>query len=103
MLPTALQLPLSSTVLSSLVVPSLFNGTGKSTLFPPGRPTQLIVDGYYWGKPVGFIGGAKAAAQAARVGTGKGMYLPTDVDSLVEDLKDGLATFKFTDRFPLDN
>jgi len=82
---------------------SLFNGTGKSTLFPPGRPTQLVVDGYHWGKPVGFIGGAKAAAQAARVGTGKGVYLSKDVDSLVEDLKDGLATFKFTDRFPLDN
>ncbi|KAJ4010435.1 catalase [Fusarium irregulare] len=82
---------------------SLFNGTGKSTLFPPGRPTQLIADGYHWGKPVGFIGGAKVAAQAARVGTGKGVYLSKDVDSLVEDLKDGLATFKFTDRFPLDN
>ncbi|KAL4726244.1 catalase [Fusarium chlamydosporum] len=82
---------------------SLFNGTGKSTLFPPGRPTQLIVDGYHWGKPVGFVGGAKAAAQAARVSNGKGVYFSKDVGTLVEDLKDGLATFKFVDRFPLDN
>ncbi|RGP69315.1 catalase b precursor [Fusarium sporotrichioides] len=82
---------------------SLFNGTGKSTLFPPGRPTQIIVDGYHWGKPVGFIGSAKAAAQAAKVGNGKGVYFEKDVNSLVEDLKDGLATFKFTDRFPLDD
>ncbi|KAF4452550.1 catalase [Fusarium austroafricanum] len=45
---------------------ALFNGTKKSTLFPPGRPTQLVVDGYNWGKPVGFIGSARAAAQAAK-------------------------------------
>ncbi|RGP69654.1 catalase [Fusarium longipes] len=82
---------------------SLFNGTGKSTLFPPGRPTQLVVDGYHWGKPVGFIGAAKAAAQTARVGNGKGVYFSKDVNSIIEDLKDGLATFKFTDRFPLDD
>ncbi|KAM0507433.1 hypothetical protein ACHAP8_001061 [Fusarium lateritium] len=32
-----------------------------------------------------------------------GEVLGDDVDSLLEDLKDGLATFKFTDRFPLDD
>ncbi|KAM0562258.1 hypothetical protein ACHAPJ_002705 [Fusarium lateritium] len=82
---------------------SLFNGTSKSTLFPPGRPTQIVVDGYHWGKPVGFVGSARSAAQVARVGNGEGVYLSRDVDSLLNNLKDGLATFKFTDRFPLDD
>ncbi|KAF4949991.1 hypothetical protein FSARC_13325 [Fusarium sarcochroum] len=82
---------------------SLFNGSSKSTLFPPGRPTQIVVDGYHWGKPVGFVGSARSAAQVASVGNGEGVYLSRDVDSLVKNLKDGLATFKFTDRFPLDD
>jgi catalase len=82
---------------------SLFNGTRKSTFYPPGRPAQIIVDGYNWGKPVGFVGSAKSAAQAARIGNGEGVYLSKDVDAVVKNLKDGLATFKFTDRFPLDD
>ncbi|KAL2693918.1 catalase [[Neocosmospora] mangrovei] len=80
---------------------SLFNGK-KSTLFPPGRPTQIIVDGYNWGKPVGFIGSAREAAKVAGVSKGNGVYLTSDVNTIVENLKDGLATFRFTDRFPLD-
>lgn len=81
---------------------SLFNGK-KSTLFPPGRPTQIVVDGYHWGKPVGFIGSAREAAKAAGVSKGEGVYLAGDVNTIVENLRDGLATFKFTDRFPLDD
>ncbi|KAF4472157.1 catalase B precursor [Fusarium albosuccineum] len=81
---------------------SLFDGKKKSTLFPPGRPAQIVVDGYHWGKPVGFIGSARTAAKAAGVGKGDGVYLASDVNAIVENLKDGLATFRFTDRFPLD-
>ncbi|KAF4976686.1 hypothetical protein FZEAL_6685 [Fusarium zealandicum] len=82
---------------------SLFEGKEKSTLFPPGRPAQIIVDGYHWGKPVGFIGSAKTAAKAAGVSKGDGVYLASNVNAAAKSLKDGLATFKFTDRFPLDN
>ncbi|KAF5023995.1 hypothetical protein F66182_3941 [Fusarium sp. NRRL 66182] len=81
---------------------SLFNGTSRSTLFPPGRPAQIVVDGYHWGKPVGFVGSARTAAQVARIGNGDGVYLSNDVDDLVGSLKEGLATFKFTERFPVD-
>ncbi|KAJ3537044.1 hypothetical protein NM208_g6473 [Fusarium decemcellulare] len=81
---------------------SLFDGKKKSTLFPPGRPAQIVVDGYHWGKPIGFIGSARTAAKVAGVGKGDGVYLASDVNALVENLKDGLATFRFTDRFPLD-
>lgn len=81
---------------------SLFDAKRKSTLFPPGRPTQIVVDGYNWGKPIGFIGKAKSAVKAAGVSKSDGVYLAGDVGTLVKHLKDGLATFRFTDRFPLD-
>ncbi|KAF7550802.1 hypothetical protein G7Z17_g5464 [Cylindrodendrum hubeiense] len=76
--------------------------TKKSTLYPNGRPAQIVTDGYNWGKPVGFLGSAKSVAKVAGVSNGDGVYFETNVDAIVEDLKDGLATFKFTDRFPLD-
>lgn len=81
---------------------SLFNGKNKSTLFPPGRPAQILVDGYNWGKPVGFVGRARSAVRTAGVSKGDGVYVAGDVDSLVKQLKEGLATFRFTDRFPVD-
>lgn len=81
----------------------LFDTTKKSTLYPPGRPAQIVTDGYSWGKPVGFIGKAKSSAKAAGVGEGQGVYQASGVDEIVKDLKEGLATFKFTDRFPLDD
>jgi catalase len=74
----------------------------QSTLYPPGKPAQIVTDGYNWGKPVGFLGSAKSAAKGTSVSKGEGVYFVTSVDSLVEDVKEGLATFKFTDRFPLD-
>ncbi|KAK7430029.1 catalase [Neonectria magnoliae] len=74
----------------------------RSTLFPPGKPAQIVVDGYNWGKPVGFLGIAKSAAETASIGKGKGVYFENSVDDIVEDFKEGLATFRFTDRFPLD-
>ncbi|KPM41517.1 Catalase-3 [Neonectria ditissima] len=74
----------------------------RSTLFPPGKPGQIVLDGYNWGKPVGFLGSAKSAAKTAGVAKGKGVYFENSVDAIVEDFKEGLATFKFTDRFPLD-
>ncbi|KAK7422427.1 catalase [Neonectria punicea] len=78
----------------------------RSTLFPPGKPAQIVVDGYNWGKPVGFLGSAKSAAETASIGKGKGVYfedsVDDSVDDIVEDFKEGLATFRFTDRFPLD-
>ncbi|KAH6998613.1 catalase-like domain-containing protein [Ilyonectria sp. MPI-CAGE-AT-0026] len=76
--------------------------TTKSTLYPLGRPAQIVTDGYNWGKPVGFLGSAQSVAQIASVNKGDGVYFETNVGAIVDDLKDGLATFKFTDRFPLD-
>ncbi|KAH6888674.1 catalase-like domain-containing protein [Thelonectria olida] len=73
-----------------------------SPLYPLGRPAQIVTDGFNWGKPVGFLGSAKAAAKRTSVRKGDGVYFATSVSSLVERLKEGLATFRFTDRFPMD-
>jgi catalase len=81
---------------------SLLEGRKGSTLYPPGRPTQIVTDGYYWGKPVGFLGLGKSTNTVPGVTKGPGVYFASDVESIVNNFKDGLATFKFTNRFPVD-
>lgn len=81
----------------------LFNATIKSTLYPPRRPAQILADGYNWGKPVGFIGGADSVlATLDAAESDEGVYALASVDEIVEEFRDGLATFKFTDRFAID-
>jgi catalase len=79
-----------------------FDRQTKSTFFPPGRPTQIVVDGYYWGKPLAFLGEGKDAIKAAGIETSPGVYEGDNVASVIEDMKEGLAIFKFLDRVALD-
>ena len=79
-----------------------FDRKTKSTFYPPGRPTQIVVDGYHWGKPLGLLGEGKDAIKAAGIETGPGVYEGDDVASVVKDMKEGLAIFKFLDRVALD-
>ncbi|KAH6624796.1 catalase [Chaetomium sp. MPI-SDFR-AT-0129] len=80
------------------------NSTSASTLYPAGRPGQILLDAYRWGKPVGAVGSASGAFKSTSVPTsGKGVYSETAVEDIVKGIEAGLATFKFTDRFPLDN
>jgi len=75
-----------------------------NSLYPIGRPGQILLDGYRWGKPVGGIGSAGNAVKTF-VGAGNstaGVITGTDVNSFVASVEDGLKTFKFVDRFPLD-
>ncbi|KAL2181583.1 catalase [Thermothelomyces heterothallicus CBS 202.75] len=83
----------------------LFAAAGASSpLFPAGRPGQILLDAYRWGKPVGVIGKAEGAYKSAGVPVGgKGVYTAAGVDAIVKNLEEGLKTFRFTDRFPLDN
>ncbi|KOS21315.1 Catalase-3 [Escovopsis weberi] len=81
---------------------SLFDRTTKSPLYPNGRPSQIITDGYNWGKPLGFLGSSQSIIEGAGAVKGPGVYEGGDVDSMAESLRDGLAVFKFTDRFALD-
>lgn len=85
---------------------SLFGPKSPSTQFPPGRPTQLVRDAYTWGKPVAFLGASGGdAAKAAGVPSdpAPGVYKGGSAADIVDDLKEGLAIFKFTDRFPTDD
>lgn len=81
---------------------NLFDRKRKSTLFPPGRPLQIIVDGYNWGKPVGFLGNAKNVVKTAGLNDGPGVYVQKNTADIAKDFRKGLATFKFTDRFAQD-
>lgn len=73
-----------------------------STLYPAGRPLQILQDGYRWGKPVGVVGSSRVAFRAAGIQAGTlGVYAGSATE-IVNNLKEGLKTFKFLDRFPVD-
>ncbi|KAH0559365.1 hypothetical protein GP486_004120 [Trichoglossum hirsutum] len=82
----------------------LFKADSSSALFPTGRPTQIVTDGFRWGKPIGALGSGKAALSAAGVNQGPGVFVAdsSSLNSFVTSFEGGLKTFKFLDRFPLD-
>jgi catalase len=84
----------------------LFAKNATSSLFPLSRPSQILIDGYRWGKPVGSLGSASVAFNITGINTSNqpGVYAEkgNDVDDFVNLFKGGLKTFKFVDRFPLD-
>ncbi|OIW33597.1 catalase [Coniochaeta ligniaria NRRL 30616] len=78
--------------------------TSLSALYPTGRPGQILLDGYRWGKPVGALGSASAALKSVGIGQTPGVFANgTDVEGFVKSFEGGLAVFKFVDRFPLDS
>ena len=80
----------------------LFDPTVTSTLYPPGRPAQTLEDAYRWGKPIGAMGPAAKAYDSTVVKDGPGVYAANDTSDVVDNFKEGLAQFKFVDRFPMD-
>ena len=75
----------------------------SSTLFPAGRPLEILQEGYRWGKPVAAVGSASDAfANAGIASDTPGVYSGSDAAELATSLQEGLKTFKFLDRFPLD-
>lgn len=81
---------------------ALFINGSSSTLFPANRPLQILTDAYRWGKPVGALGGASVAIQAASIATRPGVFSGSDITKFVADFEGGLKVFKFIDRFVLD-
>jgi catalase len=86
--------------------PLFTNGT-SSTFFPANRPLQILTDGYRWGKPVGALGSAEGVLKLAGVSTTPGVFKggnlrAGDVGDFVKKFEEGLKTFKFIDRFPID-
>lgn len=100
--------PAGSLANSNVTAPTSGNSTrgARSTLFPAGRPLHILQDGYQWGKPVAFIGSGSPAFEAAGIQAGTpGVYefgVSSDASSIVEQLASGLHTYKFLDRYPLD-
>ena len=80
----------------------LFNPGVTSPLYPAGRPAQTLEDAYRWGKPIGAMGPAAKVYDSTVVKEGPGVYAADDTADLVDNFKDGLAQFKFVDRFVLD-
>jgi catalase len=87
---------------SLTAVPS--KGSGASTLYPAGRPLDILVDAFRFGKPVGALGKGSAALKAGQIDTDrKGVYTAKAAgDAFAKDVKEGLKTFKFLDRFAVD-
>lgn len=76
--------------------------TKGSSLYPVGRPVQILRDAFNYGKPVGAVGSGKAGFDNVSPSQ-SGVYFVNDVNELVTKVEEGLKTFKFTNRFPLDN
>jgi catalase len=83
----------------------------SATLYPAGRPLQILLDSYRYGKPLGFMNSEdQAAIQQAQILTGPGVYTQGSSDgnstTVVTDIaaafKEGLRQFKFLDRFPVE-
>ncbi|KAK6592785.1 catalase [Botrytis cinerea] len=83
---------------------NLFTNGSKSTYFPADRPRQILLDAYNWGKPVGTLGNARTSLNVASISTKPGVYSnSTSVSGLVKEFEAGLKTFRFVDRFALDD
>ncbi|KAH7328428.1 catalase [Stachybotrys elegans] len=88
-------------ILTGAALP-LVAGSRTSTLYPPGRPAQIVTDTYHWGKPLAFIGANSTILSSVGASEGPGVFMASTFDGILDDFKDGLAQFRFTDRFPLD-
>ncbi|GAD95766.1 catalase R [Paecilomyces variotii No. 5] len=79
--------------------------SSTATLYPAGRPLEILIDGFRFGKPVGALGSGSAALKSAAIDPSRdGVYVAeSSSDDFVNELKDGLRTFKFLDRFALDD
>ncbi|KAJ5198502.1 uncharacterized protein N7498_007619 [Penicillium cinerascens] len=77
---------------------------GATSLYPAGRPVEILGDAFRFGKTVGALGKGGSALDAANISQKReGVFVATSVgDEFVNGLKEGLRTFKFLDRFALD-
>ncbi|KAL1962269.1 hypothetical protein VTN77DRAFT_9859 [Rasamsonia byssochlamydoides] len=91
-----------------LFTPSSFTAqptnSTTATLYPAGRSLEILVDAFRFGKTVGALGSGSAALEAADISTSRpGVYVADSAsEDFVNDIESGLRTFKFLDRFALD-
>lgn len=79
-------------------------GSGASTLYPAGRPLEILVDAFRFGKTVGALGRGPAALRAAEISRDTdGVVVGRVVgEEFVTAVKEGLRTWRFLDRFAVD-
>ncbi|KAJ5466144.1 hypothetical protein N7530_009931 [Penicillium desertorum] len=79
-------------------------GSGASTLYPAGRPLDILLDAFRFGKTIGALGKGSDALQSGQISSEReGVYTGKDAgDAFAKDIKEGLSTFKFLDRFAVD-
>ncbi|KAL4937933.1 catalase B [Aspergillus oleicola] len=77
----------------------------SSTLYPAGRPLDILLDAFRFGKPVAAIGSGSTALENANIAEdGEGVYTAESVNTgLVDDITEGLTVFRFLERFALDS
>ena len=104
----ALFTPPSSLTHSNSTAPTYGNHTSRvpTTLYPAGRPLQILQDGYQWGKTIAVVGSGAVVFDAVGIQAGApGVYQfedEHDARSIVEQISEGLHMFRFLDRYPLD-
>ncbi|KAK9320836.1 catalase-like domain-containing protein [Lipomyces orientalis] len=78
--------------------------SATSPLFPAGRPSQILVDAFKYGKPVGALGTGSEALTTFDISlTRPGVYVAESTNkTFVNEVLSGLHTFKFLDRFTLE-
>ncbi|PKY02026.1 catalase-domain-containing protein [Aspergillus campestris IBT 28561] len=69
--------------------------------YPAGRPLQILVDAFRFGKTVGALGAGDSALKDAGIASDRpGVVVAKDAGKgFVDSLTDSLTTFKFLDRF----
>lgn len=80
-----------------IVVPGaegLFKPGKTSAFYPTGRPGQILLDGYRWGKPVGGLGSGSDALDSTAVPSTPGVFTGDDTDKFVQEFEEGLSRFK---------
>jgi catalase len=84
---------------------NLFTVLTSSTEFPSGRPLDILLNGFRWGKPVAVVGGnGKNLFGTVGIPSGDGVFVAASPDAaFAAKFLDGLKTFKFLNRFPLDS
>ncbi|KAH0283390.1 catalase, partial [Aureobasidium sp. EXF-3399] len=81
---------------------AIFSGEKTSSLYPLGRPMEILKNAYAWGKAVGAVGKGRKALEVAGIEQREGVYFANGTAEAVESFECGLATFRFLDRFPVD-
>lgn len=75
------------------------------TFYPAGRPLEILVDAFRFGKPVAALGSGSTALDNAGINQeDNGVYVAESVtQNFANHVKEGLTVFKFLERFALDS